>query len=70
MPASRMKLSLMAPAADETQANNLENTLEAAMALNYIYKVIRHYYLLGKKTLSLYIIMQITDDTAPSYAGG
>ena len=49
----------MAPAADETQANNLENTLEAASALNFIYKVIRHYYLLGKKTLSLYVIMQI-----------
>ncbi|MEM3442787.1 MAG: DUF1512 domain-containing protein [Candidatus Bathyarchaeia archaeon] len=53
------EVKLMAPAADETQANNLENTLEAAMALNYIYKVIRHFYLLGKKTLSLYIIMQI-----------
>jgi len=53
------EVKLMAPAADQTQANNLENTLEAAMALNYIYKVIRHYYLLGKKTLSLYIIMQI-----------
>ena len=53
------EVKLLAPAADETQANNLENTLEAAMALNYIYKVIRHYYLLGKKTLSLYVIMQI-----------
>jgi hypothetical protein len=53
------EVKLMAPAADETQANNLENTLEAAMALNFIYKVIRHYYLLGKKTLSLYTIMQI-----------
>ncbi|MGB9713880.1 MAG: DUF1512 family protein [Candidatus Bathyarchaeales archaeon] len=53
------EVKMMAPAADETQTNNLENTLEAAMALNYIYKVIRHYYLLGKKTLSLYIIMQI-----------
>ncbi|MGB9741171.1 MAG: DUF1512 domain-containing protein [Candidatus Bathyarchaeia archaeon] len=53
------EVKLMAPSADETQANNLENTLEAAMALNYIYKVIRHYYLLGKKTLSLYIIMQL-----------
>jgi hypothetical protein len=52
-------VKLIAPAADMTQANNLENTLEAAMALNYIYKVIRHFYLLGKKTLSLYIIMQI-----------
>lgn len=53
------EVKMMAPVADETQANNLENTLEAAMALNYIYKVIRHFYLLGKKTLSLYIIMQI-----------
>jgi len=53
------EVKLMAPAADETQADNLENTLEVASALNYIYKVIRHFYLLGKKTLSLYIIMQI-----------
>jgi hypothetical protein len=53
------EVKLMAPAADETQTNNLENTLEVAMALNYIYKAIRHYYLLGKKTLSLYVIMQI-----------
>ncbi len=50
---------MMAPEADEVQVNNLENTLEAAMALNVIYKVIRHYYLLGKKTMSLYIIMQL-----------
>lgn len=53
------EVKLLAPEADDVQINNLENTLEAAMALNYIYKVIRHYYLLGKKTLSLYIIMQI-----------
>lgn len=53
------EVKLMAPAADETQTNNLENTLEAAMALNYIYKVIRHFYLLGKKTHSLYVIMQV-----------
>jgi len=53
------EVKLMAPAADETDVNNLENTLEAAAALNIIYKVIRHFYILGKKTLSLYIIMQI-----------
>jgi len=52
-------VKLMAPQADETQINNLENTLEAALALNIIYKIIRHFYLLGKKTLSLYIIMQV-----------
>jgi len=58
---SRLKdeVKLMAPACDEVQVNNLENTLEAAMALNYIYKVVRHYYLQGKKTLSLYTIMQL-----------
>jgi hypothetical protein len=57
----RMKdeVKLMAPASDEVQVNNLENTLEAAMALNFIYKVVRHYYLQGKKTLSLYTIMQL-----------
>jgi hypothetical protein len=58
---SRLKdeVKIMAPASDEVQVNNLENTLEAAMALNFIYKVIRHYYIQGKKTLSLYIIMQL-----------
>jgi len=50
---------LMAPQADETQINNLELTLEVALILNDIYKVIRHFYLLGKKTLSLYVIMQV-----------
>jgi hypothetical protein len=58
---TRMKdeVKLMAPATDETQVDNLENTLEAAMALNYIYKVVRHFYIQGKKTLSLYTIMQL-----------
>jgi hypothetical protein len=53
------EVRLMAPACDEVQINNLENTLEAAMALNYIFKVVRHYYIQGKKTLSLYVIMQL-----------
>jgi hypothetical protein len=50
---------LMAPQADETQINNLENMLEASLALNIIYKIIRHFYILGKKTFSLYVIMQL-----------
>jgi hypothetical protein len=53
------EVKLMAPESDEIQVNNLENTLEAAMALNFIYKVVRHYYIQGKKTLSLYVIMQL-----------
>jgi len=55
------EVKLMAPqvAGDKVQVYNLENTLEAAMALNFIYKVVRHYYIQGKKTLSLYVIMQL-----------
>ena len=55
------EVKLMAPQTigNEVQINNLENTLEAAMALNYIYKVVRHFYIQGKKTLSLYVIMQL-----------
>jgi hypothetical protein len=49
----------IAPEAEETQVNNLENMLSAALALNIMYKVVRHYYLLGKKTKSLYIVMQL-----------
>ncbi|MDH5438128.1 MAG: DUF1512 domain-containing protein [Candidatus Bathyarchaeota archaeon] len=53
------EVKLMAPGVDETQTNNMENMLEAALALNIIYKVIRHFFVLGKKTKSLYIIMQL-----------
>ena len=53
------EVKAMVPKADETQTNNMENMLEAALALNVIYKVIRHFYILGKKTKSLYIIMQL-----------
>jgi hypothetical protein len=55
------EVRLLAPQVinDEVQINNLENTLEAAMALNYIYKVVRHYYIQGRKTMSLYVIMQL-----------
>ncbi|HIJ07805.1 TPA: DUF1512 domain-containing protein [Candidatus Bathyarchaeota archaeon] len=53
------EVKLMAPATDEAQNYNLENTLEAAMALNYIFKVVRHFYIQGKKTLSYITIMQL-----------
>jgi hypothetical protein len=49
----------MAPHANETQINNLTNVLEAAHALNQIYKIVRHFYISGKKTYSLYTIMQL-----------
>lgn len=43
----------------EDQIKNLENMLEATMALEIIFKIIRHYYLLAKKMGSLMLIVQL-----------
>ncbi|RJS83147.1 DUF1512 domain-containing protein [Candidatus Bathyarchaeota archaeon] len=53
------EVKMMIPDADDAQINNLTNMIEAAMALNQIYKIVRHYYLIGKKTSSFYIILQL-----------
>jgi hypothetical protein len=52
-------IKLIAPEAEKTQLNNLENLVEASWALNTIYRIIRHFYLLGKKTSSFYVILQL-----------
>ncbi|MBM5804753.1 MAG: DUF1512 domain-containing protein [Candidatus Verstraetearchaeota archaeon] len=52
-------VSQIAPKAGKTDAANTEDILEAAMALNLIFKVVRHYLLLGKKTKSLMIFVQL-----------
>ncbi len=49
----------IAPAANESTLNNLENLVEASWALNTIYRIVRHFYLLGKKTSSFFIIIQL-----------
>ncbi|TMH95661.1 DUF1512 domain-containing protein [Candidatus Bathyarchaeota archaeon] len=49
----------IAPGADSSQAMNLENLVEASWALNTIYRIIRHFYLMGKKTNSIFIIIQL-----------
>ncbi|HXX87525.1 MAG TPA: DUF1512 domain-containing protein [Candidatus Acidoferrum sp.] len=48
----------IAPNADESKIQNLQNLVEAAQALNTMYRVVRHYYLLGKKE-GLYNTVQI-----------
>ncbi len=55
----KAEVRAMAPEASDSEVSNLENLLEASLALNIYYKVIRHYYLLGKKTMNIYVIMQI-----------
>jgi hypothetical protein len=50
---------MLAPEATDAQVNNLENLVEASWALNLLFKVVRHFYLLGKKTSSFYVILQL-----------
>ncbi len=53
------QVSKIAPKASPEQQANAEAVLSAAMALNYVYRVVRHFYLLGKKTKSIYYTMQL-----------
>jgi hypothetical protein len=49
----------LAPKADNVQRQNLENLLEATMAVDYVYRLIKHYLILGKKSKSMLLLMQI-----------
>jgi hypothetical protein len=53
------EVQMMAPNASEAEQHNIENLLEVSASLHSIYKVVRHYYLLGKKTMNIYTIMQV-----------
>jgi hypothetical protein len=53
------EVKIVAPTVDPVQAKNIEGVLGVTIGLNSIYRLINHYYLLGKKSMSLYIIMQI-----------
>lgn len=54
------EVGILAPKADRSQAHNLENLLEATMAVDFIYRLIRHYLILGKKSKSMILLMQIS----------
>jgi hypothetical protein len=55
----RDEIKAIAPSADECQVLNLQNLLEAAQVLNTLYRVVRHYYLLGKREGTLYSTLQV-----------
>ena len=54
------EVALLAPNADTVQRANLENLLEATMAIDFIYRLIRHYLILGKKSKSMILLVQIS----------
>lgn len=50
----------LAPLADHVQRYNLENLVEATMAIDSIYRLIRHFLILGKKSKSMILLLQIS----------
>ena len=54
------EVEMLAPLADAVQKFNLENLLEVTMAIDSIYRLIRHYLILGKKSKSMILLLQIS----------
>jgi hypothetical protein len=55
----RTEVKKMASMMTESEASRIENILEAASALNMIYKIVRHFYLMGKRTTSVFVLVQL-----------
>jgi len=55
----RSEIKRMAEGMTEWQASRIENIVEAATALNMIYKIVRHFYLMGKRTTGMFILVQL-----------
>ena len=55
----RTEVKKMAGIMTESEASRIENILEAATALNMIYKIVRHFYLMGKRTTSVFVLVQL-----------
>jgi hypothetical protein len=54
------EVKILATHASDTQLHNLENLVEATMAIDFIYRLIRHYLILGKKSKSMILLLQIS----------
>lgn len=55
----KAEVRALAPTMDNVDASKMENILEAATLLHLIYKVVRHFYLMGKKTTSMFFLIQL-----------
>jgi len=49
----------VAPKVPPTYISNIEGLLETTIGLNELYKLVRHYFILGKKTKNVIFIMQL-----------
>ena len=55
----RSEVKKLLPSAEPIKVSVAENILEIASSLNMIHKIVRHYYLLGKKTNSYILLVQL-----------
>jgi hypothetical protein len=55
----REEVKRLLPDKDVITTSVIENLLDTSAALNYYFKVLRHYYLMGKKTSNIYLLMQL-----------
>ena len=55
----RWEIKSMSEGMTDWQASRIENILEAATAINMIYKIARHFYLMGKKTTGMFVLVQL-----------
>jgi hypothetical protein len=55
----REEVKRLLPNKDAITTSVMENLLDTSSAVNYYYKVLRHYYLMGKKTSNIYLLMQL-----------
>jgi hypothetical protein len=58
----KKEVKILAPnvESESPEAQNLENILEAAMAVDYVYRLVKHFLILGKKSKSYILLMQIS----------
>jgi hypothetical protein len=56
------EVALLAPLVEKgsPDAQNLENLMEAAMAVDFVYRLVKHFLILGKKSKSYILLMQIS----------
>ncbi|HLG37591.1 MAG TPA: DUF1512 domain-containing protein, partial [Nitrososphaera sp.] len=55
----RAEIKKLCAGANDLEVSKVENILEAATALNMIYKIVRHFYLMGKRTTSMFVLVQL-----------
>jgi len=55
----RSEITSLSTVPDQVQTSVAENVIEVSTSLNFLYKVIRHYYILGRRTKSFFILVQV-----------